>query len=46
MKLSSMNQIKGKIIDILKGPVMAKIKIDLGGGNMLTSVMTGVPQTK
>jgi molybdopterin-binding protein len=46
MKLGSMNQIRGKIIDLLKGPVMAKTKIDIGGGNMLTSVMTGVPQTK
>ena len=41
MKLSSMNQIKGKIIDIVKGPVMAKIKIDIGVGNSLTSVITG-----
>ena len=40
MKLSSRNQIKGKIVDIVKGPVMAKIKIDIGGGNSLTSVIT------
>jgi molybdopterin-binding protein len=41
MKLSSRNQIKGKIVDIVKGPIMAKIKIDIGGGNNLTSVITG-----
>ena len=41
MKLSSSNQIKGTIVDIVKGPVMAKIIIDIGGGNSLTSIITG-----
>ena len=40
MKLSSRNQIKCPIVDIVKGPVMAKIIIDIGGGNGLTSVIT------
>jgi len=40
MKLSTRNQIKGKIIEVVKGAVAAKVKIDIGGGNRLTSTIT------
>jgi molybdopterin-binding protein len=40
MKLSTRNQIKGKITEVVKGKVMAKVKIDIGGGNIITSTIT------
>jgi len=40
MKLSTRNQIKGKVIDIAIGSVMAKVKVDIGGGNIITSTIT------
>lgn len=40
MKLSARNQLKGKVIAVEKGPVSAKVKIDIGGGNVITSVVT------
>lgn len=40
MKLSARNQLKGKVVSVEKGPVSAKVKIDIGGGNVITSVVT------
>jgi molybdopterin-binding protein len=40
MKLSTRNQIKGKITQVDKGTVMARVKIDIGGGNVITSTIT------
>jgi molybdopterin-binding protein len=40
MKLSTRNQIKGKITQIDKSTVMARVKIDIGGGNSITSTIT------
>lgn len=40
MKLSTRNQIEGKVVDIAKGQIMAKVKIDIGGGNVITSTIT------
>jgi len=40
MKLSTRNQIKGKITQIDKSTVMARVKIDIGGGNFITSTIT------
>jgi molybdopterin-binding protein len=40
MKLSTKNQIKGRVIEVLKGGVAAKVKIDIGGGNIITSTIT------
>jgi molybdopterin-binding protein len=40
MKISARNQIKGKIIEVKPGVVTAKVTIDIGGGNRLSSVIT------
>lgn len=40
MKLSARNQLKGTVASVDKGPISAKVKIDLGGGNVITSTVT------
>jgi molybdopterin-binding protein len=40
MKLSARNVFKGKVIDIDKGQVTAIVRVDIGGGNVITSSIT------
>ena len=40
MKISARNQFKGKIIDIEEGAVNGIVKIDIGGGNVVTSTIS------
>jgi molybdopterin-binding protein len=40
MKLSTRNIIKGKILEVKEGAVAAKVKVDIGGGNIITSTIT------
>jgi len=40
MKLSTRNVIKGKIVEVKEGMVTAKIRLDIGGGNIITSTIT------
>lgn len=40
MKLSTRNQIKGTVIEVVKGKVAAKVRIDIGNRNVLTSTIT------
>lgn len=40
MKLSTRNQIKGKVIEVVKGKVAAKVRVDIGGGNVISSTIT------
>lgn len=40
MKLSARNQLKGKIINIDEGDVTAKITVDIGNDNKITSTIT------
>jgi molybdopterin-binding protein len=40
MKLSTRNIIKGKVIDLKEGMIAAKVKVDIGAGNVITSTIT------
>ncbi|WP_448203624.1 TOBE domain-containing protein [Azospirillum sp. sgz302134] len=40
MKISARNQLKGTVTLVEPGPISAKVKIDLGGGNVITSTVT------
>ena len=40
MKLSTRNVIKGKVVDVKEGMIMAKVKVDVGAGNVLTSLIS------
>ncbi len=40
MKLSARNQFKGKVVDIQKGAVNGIVKIDIGGGNIISSTIS------
>ncbi len=38
MKLSARNALKGKVIDIAKGQIIAKVKIDVGGQTVTSMI--------
>ena len=40
MKLSAKNQLKGTIVEIQEGAVNGIVKLDIGGGNIISSVIT------
>ncbi len=40
MKISARNQIKGIVTEIKPGVVTARVMLDIGGGNRLSSVIT------
>lgn len=40
MKLSARNQISGTIVSITPGAVNGSIKVDIGGGNIVTASIT------
>jgi len=40
MKLSARNLLRGKVIGIEKGKVTGIVRIDIGGGNVITSSIT------
>lgn len=40
MKISARNQISGIIVSITPGAVNGSIKVDIGGGNMVTANIT------
>jgi molybdopterin-binding protein len=40
MKLSARNQIKGKIIAVEKGQTTGHVRIDIGGGVVITASIT------
>ncbi len=40
MKISARNQISGTVTTVIPGAVNATIKVDIGGGNIITSSIT------
>jgi len=38
MKLSARNQLKGKIVDVVKGATTSHVRIDIGGAVMTASI--------
>ena len=40
MKLSARNQFKGTVVDILEGAVNGIVKIDIGGGNVMSATIS------
>jgi len=39
-KLSARNQLKGKVVEVKKGQTTAHVRIDIGGGVIVTSSIT------
>ncbi|MGE5765725.1 MAG: TOBE domain-containing protein [Bacteroidota bacterium] len=40
MKISARNVFSGKVTDVKHGPVNSQVKVDIGGGNVITSMIT------
>lgn len=40
MKISARNTLKGKIVEVTKGATTARVKIDIGGGTVVTASIT------
>lgn len=40
MKLSARNRIKGTVTEVKEGPVSCEVRVDIGGGNTITSSIT------
>lgn len=40
MKISARNQISGTVQSVIPGAVNATVKVDIGGGNIITSSIT------
>lgn len=40
MKLSARNVLEGIVVDVVKGQTTAHVKIDIGGGKVVTSSVT------
>ncbi len=40
LKISARNAIKGRVVGIEKGAVAPQVQVDIGGGNVITSMIT------
>ncbi len=40
MKISARNQIAGTVVEVHPGAVNATVKVDIGGGNLVTASIT------
>ena len=40
MKLSARNVLPGRVVEVVTGTVAAKVRVDIGGGHVLTAMIT------
>ena len=40
MKLSARNQFKGKVVEVKKGVTTTHVRVDIGGGHVVTASIT------
>ena len=40
MRISARNQIKGTVVEVSKGATTSHVRVDIGGGNIVTSSIT------
>lgn len=40
MKISARNKIPGTVVEVTKGATTAHVRIDIGGGNIVTAAIT------
>jgi molybdopterin-binding protein len=40
MRISARNQIKGTVVEVKKGATTSHIRVDIGGGHIMTSSIT------
>lgn len=40
MKLSARNVFAGKVVNVKAGPINSRVLVDIGGGNIVSSVVT------
>lgn len=40
MKISARNQLKGTVVDVVKGATTSHVRIDIGGGVVVTAAIT------
>jgi len=40
MRISARNQIKGTVTEVKKGATTSHVRVDIGGGNIITSSIT------
>jgi molybdopterin-binding protein len=40
MKISARNVLKGKVVEVVKGQTTAHVRIDIGGGKVVTASIT------
>jgi len=40
MKLSARNVLKGTVVEVERGQVVARVRVDVGGGHVITATIT------
>jgi molybdopterin-binding protein len=40
MRISARNQIKGSVVEVMKGATTSHVRVDIGGGQIVTSSIT------